>query len=182
VNLPPLRLPDLDELIQLFVSNPAELGVFTAVEPGDMPAGYRRLLAHQEHMTVTVEAHHGCPVDVIVLDRKITPSHYARNSLLTRQSDGAVVQFGIMRMHMNVLDPAVRAKIESEQIPLGRILIEHDVLRRIRLQCLWRIEPAGALAESLRLSAPRTTYGRTAMMDLNGEPAVELLEIVAPLE
>ncbi len=182
MNLPPRRLPDLDELIQLFYAGPAELGDFTAVEPSEMPAGYRRLLAHQEHMTVTVEAHHGCPVDVVVLDRKITASHYARNSLLLRQSDGAVVQFGIMRMHMSVLAPEVRTKIESEEIPLGRILIEHDVLRSIRLQCLWRIEPAGALAKSLRLPAPRTTYGRTAMMDLNGEPAVELLEIVAPLE
>lgn len=178
----PRSCPDLGELARLFYPSLDALGAFTAVTANDLPADYRRLLAHQDHMTVTLEAYHGCPVDVHALQRHISASHYARNSILTRQRDGAVVQFGIMRMHMTVLSAEVRAQITAENIPLGRILIEHDVLRQIRLQTLWRVEPAAELTRRLRLDAPRRTFGRTAMMDLYGEPAVELLEIVSPMD
>lgn len=177
----PQRFPDLDELVRLFCSGPAELGVFTRVEASDLPMVFRTMLAHTEHMTVTVEAYHRSLVDVHVLDRRITPGHYARKITLTRRSDGAVVQFGIMRMHVEVLAPVVRAQIEAETLPLGRILIEHDVLRQIRLQSLWRVEPTAELVRLLAMPGPAVTYGRTAMMDLNGEPAVELLEIVTPV-
>lgn len=182
VNQPSRPCPNLAEMIGLFYGGVEALGAFTAVEAAEMPADYQRLLAHQNHMTVTVEEFHRCAVDVRALRRKATASHYARSSLLTRQTDGAVVQFGIMRMHMTVLAPEVRARIEAENIPLGRILIEHDVLRQIRPRTLWRVEPAAELAVALRLDKPRRTFGRTAMMDLNGEPAVELLEIVSPVD
>jgi hypothetical protein len=66
---------------------------------------------------------------------------------------------------------------------LGRILIEHDVLRRIRLDRLWRVTPGPDLAGWLCPDAdpPPPTYGRTALIECNGEPAIELVEIVSPL-
>src|SRR5690606_19825453 len=100
--------------------------------------------------------------------------------ILTRQSDGRVVQFGIMRINMDVLLPAVQAEIESEQIPLGRILIQHDVLRKIHLMSLWKITPGEDLRRIFGMSQSTTTYGRAAVIDCNDEPAVELLEIVTP--
>ena len=172
--------PDLDTIIGLFYAGSASLGQFARVEPREMPDVYRSLLAHEQHMTVTVEAHHGCPVDVRVLERRITPTHYAREIVLTRQSDGRVVQYGIMRINLKCLEPEVRDEVRSEKTPLGRILIAHDVLRRIRLLSLWKITPSPRLREALELpaEAPRDVYGRTALIDCNDEPAVELLEIV----
>jgi chorismate-pyruvate lyase len=145
-----------------------------------MPAVYRSLLAHEHHMTVTVEAHHGCPVDVRVLARHVTPTRYAREIVLTRQSDGRAVQYGIMRINLACLDAEVRDEIRSEKTPLGRILIQHDVLRRIRLFSLWKIKPAPQLRHALELDVepPGEVYGRTALIDCNDEPAIELLEIV----
>src|SRR2546423_11785095 len=131
--------PDLDTLIRLFHASRAALGDFAPIEAGDMPAVYRSLLAHEHHMTVTVEAHYGCPVDVRVLARHVTPTHYAREIVLTRHSDGRAVQYGVMRIHLASLSPEVRDEIRSEQTPLGRILIQHDVLRQIRLFDLWRV-------------------------------------------
>jgi chorismate-pyruvate lyase len=131
-------------------------------------------------MTVTVERYHESKVDVKVLDRLRTDTHYARKIILTRQSDGRVVQFGIMRIHLQVLSAAVRAEIESERTPLGRILIQHDVLRKIHLMSLWKIAPGEDLCRIFGLRTPTTTYGRAAVIDCNDEPAVELLEIVTP--
>ena len=170
--------PDLDTLIGLFHDSADALGAFREVEAADMPGLYRELLAHEHHMTVTVENHHNTPVDVKVVDRRINASHYARQIVLTRQTDGQVVQYGIMRAHLASLAAEVRTEIESEAVPLGRILIRHDVLRRIHLFSLWEVRPSRWLADILKLESFQPIYGRTALIYCNHEPAIELLEIV----
>jgi chorismate-pyruvate lyase len=176
-----LYLPDLGDLVELFYPSLPECGELTPAEGESIPAAYRLLLAHTAHMTVTLEAYHRSLVDVHVWERQVTPTHYARKITLTRQSDGAVVMFGIMRVNLTVLDPEVQERIVGEGTPLGRILIEHDILRRIRTPRLWRVLPGPDLTACMGLDSPRVTYGRTAMMNLNEAPAVELLEIVTPL-
>jgi chorismate-pyruvate lyase len=170
--------PDLDTIIGLFYAGRASLGQFAQVGPHEMPEVYRSLLAHEHHMTVTVEAHYGCPVDVRVLDRRVTPTHYAREIVLTRQRDGAVVQYGIMRINLKHLAPEAQDEVRRERAPLGRILIQHDVLRRIQLFSLWQIAPSPRLRDVLELETEHDVYGRTALIECNGEPAIELLEIV----
>jgi chorismate-pyruvate lyase len=181
VNPPARTTPDLDALIALFYRDPSQLGRFEEVLLSKMPESYRQLLAHTHHMTVTVEQFHGCSVDVQVLDRLPGERQYSRKILLRRQADGGVVQFGIMRIDMQVLAPEVRKEIEAETIPLGRVLIEHDVLRKIHLMSLWKVQPGPELCELFGLTEPTTTYGRAAIIDCNGEPGVELLEIVTPV-
>lgn len=176
----PLQSPDLQSLSALFYRSLADLGQFAEITPDAMPEVYRRLLAHDAHMTVTVEEYHQDSVDVRVLDRVVTPGHYARKILLTRHRDRQVVQYGIMRVHWAWLSPEVRAEIEQEATPLGRILINHDVLRRIRLSALWQVTPGAELQRLMELGTPRVTYGRTAIIECNHEPAIELLEIVTP--
>jgi phenylpyruvate tautomerase PptA (4-oxalocrotonate tautomerase family) len=68
----------------------------------------------------------------------------------------------------------------QRQAPLGRVLIQHNVLREVQLTSLWRINPAEELRNLLDLPAGQIIYGRTALIYCNGEPAVELLEIVTP--
>jgi chorismate-pyruvate lyase len=179
---------NLEGLIDLFYEEAGELGRFTQVQAGDMPRAYRQLLAHENHMTVTVEARHGMPVDVVVLDRHVTASHYARKIVLCRQRDHEVVQFGIMRLKLDYLSPEARTAVEREDTPLGRILIEHDVLRSINLVSLYRVAPGRELCHFFGIdlhdrqpgSGGGETFGRTAVIFCNDEPAVELLEIVAP--
>jgi len=167
--------------VGLFYQRAADLGVFEEVQVDKMPAGYRQLLAHQNHMTVTVEQFHGSPVDVRVLEARLTGQHYVRKILLARQSDGQVVQFGIVRLNLGCVSPEVRHKIESQSAPLGRIMIEHNILREIHLVKLWRITPGDDLRRLFGLASGQLTYGRTALIDFGGQPAVELLEIVTPV-
>lgn len=179
---PSHSIPDLAELVGLFYDDGGQLGSFEEVPRDRVPPPYRELLVHEHHMTVTVEAYHRCPVEVRVVRKRVSDSRYARLILLVRQSDGAVVQFGIMRVNFALLNDAVRDRILAEETPLGRILIEQDVLREIRLFSLWRVTPGPDLCKLFGLDDARTTYGRTAIIDCNGEPAVELLEIVTPAE
>ncbi len=174
--------PDLRTLIELFYDDSSALGRFDEVSPGEMPSDYRTLLAHENHMTVTVEHFHHSLVDVRVLKSLMIGDHYSRKILLARQTDGVVVQFGIVRINLSYLADDVRREIESRKRPLGRILIEHNVLREVQLSKLWRVTPGADLCEMFGLP-PGTgaTYGRTAMIHCNHEPAIELLEIVAPV-
>lgn len=181
---PPPRhvTPDLRTLAGLFYASPEELGQFVDVPVQNMPIHYQYLLAHTSHMTVAVEEFHQSPVDVHVLARVVTPTHYARKIMLSRTRDGAMVQFGIMRVNFAYLSPEVRDEILGERIPLGRVLISHDVHRRVRLAGLWEVTPGADLQKLFGLDGPRTTYGRTALIECNAEPAIELVEIVAPLD
>jgi chorismate-pyruvate lyase len=175
-------LPDPNSLVELFHERAGLLARFDQVSPADMPEVYRSLLDHDQHMTVTVESYHGCPVDVVVLEYSRRAEMYSRQILLTRQRDGRVVQFGIVRLRLDCLSGPVRTEIEARQIPLGRVLIAHDVLRKVELGKLWRVTPGPPLTRFFGLESPTVTYGRTAIIHCDGEPAVELLEIVAPEE
>jgi chorismate-pyruvate lyase len=165
----------------LFYDTPAELGRFVERPAAKLPGPYRELLAHNHHMTVTVEQHHGSLVDVRVLATQVTSEHYARKIVLTRQSDGQVVQFGIVRLNFAHLGEEVRQEIESQTAPVGRILIRHNVLRSVELFKLLEVAPGPDLCRLFGMSPAQKTYGRTALIHCNGEPAVELLEIVTPI-
>jgi chorismate-pyruvate lyase len=172
--------PELEALTRLFYPELELLGDFTEVAAEEMPEAARQLLAHDNHMTVTIESFHGCAVDVEVLQTHVTPTHYARKILLKRQSDGRVVQFGIVRLTLYFLAPQVRQEIEDARVPLGRILIENSVLRNVRLLSLWRLVPGPDLCRLFGMNAPQICYGRTALIYCDNVPAVELLEIVIP--
>ncbi len=169
--------PDLQSLAGLFYENAAELGAFQEIQAEEMPQPYRKLLAHTNHMTVSMENHHQSPVEVRVGRTRVTANHYARQIVLTRQSDGAVVQFGIVRLNTSLLRDDVRREIETEQIPLGRILIDRDVMRNVKLMSCWQIIAGPVLKEAFQNQQLDTCYGRTALIYTDGVPAVELLEI-----
>ncbi len=171
---------ELDELIALFFRNPSDLGAFTQSDSDDCPAAYRAMLDHEKHMTVTVERRHASEVDVEVLDSTSNQTHYRRKILLRRRSDRRVVQYGIVRLALSALQPVVRDEILAQQIPLGRVLILHNVLRQVQLNSLWRVACGRELARMFDVQEGHITYGRTALIYCDGEPAVELLEIVAP--
>jgi chorismate-pyruvate lyase len=171
--------PDLYTLFQLFPPS-AYLRDFDIVPADQVPPPYHELLVHEHHMTVTVEAHHGSPVDVKVLEKKRDGDSYARKILLALQSDGRIVQFGVVRIWLHYCSPAVRAEILAEKAPIGRILISHNVLRRIEPTDFFRVTPGPDMMQWFGLAAPKVTYGRLALIHCEAQPAVELLEIVAP--
>lgn len=172
--------PDLRELLALFPTSGPSLLSAELVEGDAVPPPYHGLLVHDYHMTVTVEAYHGDLVDVRILARQHSGDSYARAILLALRGTGRVVQFGIVRIHLHYCTPAVRAEIIAGKTPLGRILIKHEVLRRIEPTAYLRIVPGPDMMTWFGLETPRPTYGRLALIHCDNQPAVELLEIVTP--
>lgn len=175
---------DLAELLDLFYDQPTAVGEFVEVTAEQIPPATRSLLNHHHHMTVTVERFHCCPVAVRVLRSQQRGSWYAREILLERTAAGArgplgaVVQYGIVRLNVDLLAGSVRAEILAGQKPLGRVLIEHDVLRAVRLLSLQRIAPGPVLQQHLGLGPGQACFGRTAVIFCDQLPAIQLLEVV----
>lgn len=169
------NLAELDKLVQLFHKDVSSLGTFRSVEASQIPEPQRSLLNHNFHMTVTLEKFHSSPVDVRVLSEQSSGDAYCREICLDRTSDNQLVQYGIVRLNFKHLTSEVQSEIRSKSTPLGRVLIEHDVHRRVQLLCLYELAPSeGALSAK----DGKKLYGRTAVIYCNDEPAIELLEIV----
>lgn len=146
-----------------------------------VPEPFKRLLVHEHHMTVTMEAFHRSSVVVKVLDRQLDGEIYSRKIVLETSDAARAVQFGIVRFDLSVVLPDVRKEILSEQTPLGRILINYNVLRHIDLGAVLQLTAGRGLAEIFGCQPGQVTYGRLATIFCNRRPAVDLLEVPAPV-
>jgi len=168
------------ELIGIYYQDSSLLGRFEQVENQTVASVYCKLLDHTNHMTVTVESHHGDTVDVEVLRSNVFGAHYRREILLRTQKTDVVVQYGIVRLNTKFLADKPRNEILAQRIPLGRVLIENNVLRKVELFDLLRVECGPVLADFFGVPVGTVTYGRTALIHCDNEPAIELLEVVRP--
>jgi chorismate-pyruvate lyase len=151
------------------------------VSADDVPQPYHRLLVHNEHMTVTVEDWFGGAVDVKVLHCRRIGNEYARKILLAMHEGGRVVQFGLVRIDLGVCPEPVREAILEGKTPLGRVLIQHDMLRRIEPTAFVKVKLSAKMAEWFASVAGTETYGRLGVIYTGEQPAVEVLEILAPI-
>ncbi len=173
---------ELKKLTSLFPGGDSLFERVAHVPSALTPEPFKRLLVHEHHMTVTMEEFYHTSVVVKVLDRKLDGDIYSRKILLERADDGKVVQFGLVRFDLEVVLPKVREEILSERTPLGRILINYNVLRHIDLGAILEMTAGPGLAQLMHCTAGQTTYGRLATIFCNQKPAVDLLEVAAPTE
>ena len=176
-------LIELQELCSLFPEPDGQPLYLNAehVARESAPEPYRRMLVHEHHMTITMESYHDSAVEVQVVDSKYVDGLYCRKILLNKIGTTKNVQFGIVRFNFDFVTDSVREQIEAESIPLGRVLIQHNVLRHIDLGAIVKFEAGPGLSRYLQMEIGQETYGRMATIFCNGSPAVDLLEISSPL-
>ena len=108
------HLPDtvsLDSLVAIFYAEPSQLARFKKIAAGALSDVYGQLLNHTSHMTVTVESFYNDRVDVSVLRSQTNQDHYCREILLSTQSTGKVVQYGIVRLKLDLITEPARSEI-----------------------------------------------------------------------
>ena len=172
-----------------------ELNALTDLFPGDnliaradhvsrhqTPEPYKQLLVHEHHMTVTMEQYHNTSVEVRVLDEVLVNNLYHRKIVLVKSGTDEVVQFGIVRFNLDFVTVEVRNHILEGKIPLGRILINYNVLRHIDLGAILRLTAGPGLAKFAQMEEGQITYGRMATIFCNHRPALDLLEVSAALD
>jgi chorismate-pyruvate lyase len=172
--------PTLDHLYRLFPDS-SDRPDAVEVSADDVPQPYHRLLVHTHHMTVTVEEFYCSAVDVQVLNCRRSGNEYARKILLKTRAPARVVQFGLVRINLGVCPELVRTEIIEGKTPLGRVLIRHDMLRRIEPIAFLRVRLGAEMAGWFGVEVGTTTYGRLGLIYTGDHPAVEVLEILAPI-
>lgn len=172
--------PSKELRLMLAFFGESELPKARIIAGEEVPEPYRSLLVHQGHMTVSLEDYHGSAVRVhpYVIHRH--GDMYGRRLDLTAVSSGLVVMTGIMIINLSFVAEDVRQEILDQQIPLGRILISHGVLREVTTGAFLEIAADDPLVQRFNLSEPKPAYGRFATIYCDGKPAIDLLEVVRP--
>ena len=147
------------------------------VSPDMIPEPARSLLVHNDHMTATLGRHYAEPVALTVLDHRHSGDDYRRKIILT-VGDGRTVEVGVVRLNLKYVSQDVRAAIVERRTPLGDILGKHGVLTRVEAKWFLRFPPTTPVVECFTPRPTGDVYGRLGLIYCDGEPAVELLEIV----
>ncbi len=153
-----------------------------AITENELPQPFRKLLSHSDHMTTTLENHYDQPVSLEVLSHHQDGEHYSRQIILRLSNSRQLVEFGVVRLHLEFTGEDLRREILAMKEPLGDLLIKYDVLRRIEPLWFLKIEHDAALLSPCADEINGVSYGRIAVIHCNGEPAIELLEVVASIK
>lgn len=146
--------------------------------PADLPPAARTLLVHHRHMTITLQDHHHDKVRLTVVKDRLNDGVYWRKIRLHLAGNGQLAECGIVRIFLEYVPLDAANEILARRTPLGAVLIKHHVLRRVEPR--WYIEsPAAAVASLFEIPTPSAPlHGRISIIYCNGEPAIELLELV----
>lgn len=171
--------PTFHDLFGLFPAG--DLPRHAEIAPHELPPPYRQLLEHRDHMTVTLDRFFGAPVAVRVLASGTADGDYARHILLTDSASGRAVQFGAVRICLNLLPEKVCQTILTGRTPLGRILTEHNVLTCVQPTAYLRVHANAALAAWCGIPESTLMFGRLGVIYADGRPAIEVLEVLSPI-
>jgi len=150
------------------------------VAPEEVPEPYHRLLVHEKHMTLTLTAHYNAFVEVQVKEMHYEGTLYSRKITLTapRPAEAPVVEFGLIRLDLQFVPQPVWQEIFQQRTPMGELLLRHNILQRVQPKWFLKFEPESSVLNWMGAKYDKTLYGRLGTIYCNGEPAVEVLEVV----
>ncbi|MFQ5494185.1 MAG: hypothetical protein ACE5EX_02290 [Phycisphaerae bacterium] len=177
----PKHSGDTASLVRICEGLPGETAVAAAgrwIGADELPEPFDRLLVHEAHMTERLAAYHGRPVALRVLAECRRADVYRRKIVLTLAGTDRVVELGVVRIDLSAIPEAARDDILKGQRPLGAVLIDQAVLRRIQPRGYLRFRGADGLAGAFGVPVPHNIFGRCGTIHCHDVPAIELLEIV----
>jgi hypothetical protein len=172
---------DLYPLDELYTQRGQTLPAIEPVQAGEMPEPSRSLLAHESDMTSTLENYHGEKLHLAVLGRRVAGNEYFREVVLRLGPWGRAVEYGAIRIILDILPDGVRREILREQQPLGRILAQWGVVFSSQPRAFLRIASDEFMNRTLDLAGQQWLYGRrNALTDSWERPLAEIVEILPP--
>jgi len=168
----------LAEFCEPFLPGVDVLAGVRAVDGRSMSDAFRRLLVHNDHMTTTLRAYYGAPVALEVREAQLDGEAYRRRIVLRLADGGRIVEVGFVRIRLGYASKNVRERILERRTPLGDILIQADVLRRIEPRWFFEIDQHSPLLKDFDDPSLLRAFGRLGTIFCEDQPAIELLEIV----
>jgi chorismate-pyruvate lyase len=146
------------------------------VEPDEMPVITRALLVHHGHMTEVLGRHYHGKVELTVLESQLVEGSYWRKILL--HVNGQLAEYGVVRIFLQYVSKEAADEILERKLPLGAVLIKHNILRSVEPKWYVKISPAEIKNFFGGEPDKEHYFGRIGVIHCNGEPAIELFEVV----
>jgi chorismate-pyruvate lyase len=150
--------------------------------PNEVPPPYHSLLVHKNDMTSTLENFHGSRIHLDVVSRDHTNGDYFREVVLRLDGSNTPVEFGAIKINLDLFPRAAYERILQQQHPLGRILKECGIVYGSRPQAFLRITSDALVNQLLNLPQSESLYGRrNTLFDPQERPLAEIVEILPPV-
>ncbi len=176
-----MKTRELDPLAEAYSRRGLRLPAIERVEGSSIPQPYRDLLVHERDMTSTLEAFHGEPIHLRVVNRDAASGILFREVVLVSAESAKPVEFGAIRIRLDGFGTSAQELILEGLVPLGTILKRENVLHRSDPQRYLRVEPDQVVAEALELKSRNPLYGRHNLISSeDGRVLAEMLEILPP--
>jgi chorismate-pyruvate lyase len=179
--LQPSVLPWAYPLDEFYSQAGLPLPQIDQIQAKEMPEPYHSLLVHQNDMTPTLEAFHKDSAHIRALSRNQRNGFYFREVVLELDGSGTLIEFGAIKIMLDLFPAEARQLILAEREPLGHILATCGVVHSSRPKAYLRIQSDDFINQALNLTGGHTLYGRrNTLFDPQGRPLAEIVEILPP--
>jgi hypothetical protein len=151
------------------------------VDPETVPQPYKSLLVHQNDMTSTLENYHGAPIHLRIVSKVRRGDEYFREVALLLGGSEKPVEFGAIKISLDLFPEGAREEILKEHWPLGHILKEYEMKFSSQPRGFLRVASDKLINSVLNLSGAHLLFGRrNTLSDASGQSLAEIVEILAP--
>jgi hypothetical protein len=155
--------------------------IWTAIEAAAVPEPYRSLLVHGTDMTSTLENFHKEKLHVELLGRHVNGQEYFREVVLRLDQSDRRVEFGAIKILLDLFPNEARQEILRERQALGRILIESGLEFSSQPRAFLHLAADDFINRTLGLRGLQFLYGRrNTLVDAWERPLAEIVEILPP--
>ena len=164
-----------------YARNGSEMPHLKRIPAEQIPRPYRALLVHQNDMTSTLENFHGCSLHLHVVGRDRRNGEYFREVVLQLDGSDKPVEFGAIKINLDLFPAVAQQRILQERHPLGRILKDCTIDYKSRPQAFFRVTSDALINRLLKLAEPTSLFGRhNSLFDQQGRSLAEIVEILPP--
>lgn len=153
------------------------------VDGEEVPEPYKTLLVHQNDMTPTLEKFHRQKIHLRLIGRRRRGDEYFREVVLLLDGNDQPVEFGAIKINLQLFPTVARGQILEERRPLGHILEECRIPHASRPRAFIRVASDPLINDALKLSGAQVLFGRrNTLFDPSGNPLAEIVEILPPVQ
>jgi chorismate-pyruvate lyase len=172
---------DVYPLDEFYRERGEPLPVIGRVEPDEVPEPYKSLLVHDGDMTSRLESFHGEQIHIQLLARHTHENEYYREVVLTLNGVKKPVEFGAIKIVLDLFPPNAQKEILKEHRPLGHILKHFNIAHASRPKSFLTLSSDDFINRALKLDGSHSLYGRrNTLVDPWDRPLAEIVEILPP--
>jgi len=173
--------PETYPLDEFYRERGEALPAIGRVQPAEIPEPYKSLLVHDGDMTSRLQSFHGEAIHIQLLARHNHDNEYYREVVLTLNGVKKPVEFGAIKIILNLFPAPAREEILKEHRPLGQILKDFNIDYSSRPKCYFTVTSDNFINGALKLTGTQSLYGRrNTLVDAWDRPLAEIVEILPP--